>query len=420
MKKEELEALVRDIAGPVIQEQFSESIRKAQEAALGNRPSGIADTETRQFSGNRVGRGKSLDELSTDERSLLAARCVRYHLASRGDQDNALRSAKANKDELIVEAWERAMGDHYLKALNTDALSTGGALVPPEFASGIIELLRAKTAVRALGATVMPMNSGSLTMTFQDTASSSAYVGAQGDNIVASQPSVGQLHLHDKKLATLVPISNDVLRNGGPAADRLVRDDMVQSQSLKEDITFIRSDGTSGEPRGMKDWASTTYAANGTVNLANVTIDASRAIRELEDLDVPLVRAGWIMNPTTKWGLANARDGNGKYVWREEILDGRFLGYPYASTTQLPSNLGSGSDESELYFADFYSLIIAENESIMVDAMPGASYHNGSAVVSGFSRDETAFRAISLHDFGARQRGKEIAVVTGVKWASIT
>ena len=74
-----------------------------------------------------------------------------------------------------------------------------------------------------------------------------------------------------------------------------------------------------------------------------------------------------------------------------------------------------GSNESELYFADFYEVALGETSNLIIDASGSAAYHDGSNVVAAFSKDETVIRAIIEHDLGMRQ-DEALAVLTGVKW----
>ena len=90
------------------------------------------------------------------------------------------------------------------------------------------------------------------------------------------------------------------------------------------------------------------------------------------------------------------------------------------TTGEIPRNLGGGTDETEVYLAHFPTLVFAENEAMAIEAFPGGAYEEGGVVKSGISRDQTPIRAISLHDFGARQRGFEISVIQGVKWGKPT
>ena len=93
------------------------------------------------------------------EEGMLAARYLRLLAAGKGDPGRAADVAKS---------W----GDNYMaKSLNESVFSAGGALVPEEFMNELIPMLRAKTIVRSLGATSIPMNRGSLTMPFQNVGS---------------------------------------------------------------------------------------------------------------------------------------------------------------------------------------------------------------------------------------------------------
>jgi len=341
------------------------------------------------------------------EKGIMAARYLRLLAAGKGDPERASKIAKG---------W----GDNYMaKSLNESVFAAGGALVPEEFMNELIPLLRAKTVVRSLGATSIPMNRGSLTMPFQNGASTANYIG-ELQNIPASQPAYGQLALSAKKLVNLVPISNDLLQDSSFNVDSLVRDDMVRTMSLREDIAFIRDTGAANTPRGMRFWApaANILPMTAPVTLATITDDLFNAILLLENGNIPLDRAGWIMTPRTKSGLMRLRDLNGNFVYRDEMLRGQLLGFRYETTTQIPNNLGGGANESEVYFADFSSLVIAESSQLQVSVYEGGAFNDGAGVVSGISTDQTVIRAIARHDFGARQRGQEIAVITGVTWGT--
>ena len=387
MTLEDVKNLVKDLLGEEIADLRDEMTKQGEKAT------------------NNIQMFQQVQPAAPPEKGMRAARWLRAMAASKGDTDKASKIALDKfKDEEVS------------KALAASDFEGGGAIVPDEYVAEVIELLRAKTVVRSLGARPMPMNSGSLTMPFLSSGSSAAYVG-ENNNISKSEPEFGQLQLSAKKLAGLVPISNDLLRDSSPNVDNIVRDDMVQTLGLREDLAFIRDDGTENKPKGMRHWADTVRDRTTDGALANVVTDLSTAVRTLEQNDVDLVRGGWAMSPRTKWHLMSLLDGNGNYVFRGEMLGGNLMTFPFQVTTQIPNNLStlSGVVGSELYFADFNSLIIGENTQLLVDVFPGGAYHDGSAVVSGISSDQTVMRILARHDFGARHRGKEI-IVTNVDW----
>jgi HK97 family phage major capsid protein len=351
---------------------------------------------------------KAVEDMTAVERGNMAARCIRYLLACGNDPFRAIDTAAHYGDKILAETWE--------KALSESVFASGGALLPAEFSSAIIEELGAKAVVRKMGVSTMPMV-GSLTLPYFDSSMTAGYVG-ENSNITKSEPTFGQLQLSDKKLAALVPLSNDLLRTGGSRVDNAVRSHMVRVMGRKEDITFIRSDGSSNEPRGMLYWAVSGNKFNSAgTSLANVTSDLGNCIYYLESNNVELDSAGWLLSPRSKKALITMRDSNGHLVFKPEMDTGKLFGYPFAVTSQIPENLGGGSNQSEVYFAAFDALVISENESLMVEAFPGGAYYDGSAVQSGISQDQTVIRAIALHDFGAQYRGKEISVCQQVTWS---
>lgn len=336
----------------------------------------------------------------------------------------ALAAAKGNPmvASQIAEGW----GESGLFAnQNIGSGAAGGFLVPEAVSGEIIELLRPMSVIMSLQPTMVPLPNGNLTLNRQATGASASYIGEQ-QNIGATGVTFGQVKLSAKKLAALIPISNDLLRSASIAADRFVRDDLVMSLATRADLAFIRGSGTEFTPRGLR-YQLTGYAAieatniltaNATVNLANVTNDAARLELAIRNGDVTVIRPGWVMSPRTESYLQNLRDGNGNYVFPEMLARGVWRGKPYRVTTQIPDNLGGGSNESELYLADFGHIVVGEHMGIMVEMSSEAAYVDVAGTMqAAFSRDETIMRAIQQHDIGTRHL-RAIAVLTAVTWGA--
>ena len=342
----------------------------------------------------------------------------------------AMAAAKMNKlgtsgTVEVLKQWgdedlAAAMQDVQTKALAAGDATAGGFLVPTEFSNEVIELLRSRSVVRSLGARTVQMPTGTLKYPKIASGAAAAYVG-ENTNISKSEETFGQLSLTFKKLAVLTPISNDLLRYSSPSADSIVRDDLVSAMATKEDNSFIRGTGTDATPKGLLNWcvADQKIAANGTVNLANITDDLGQLVVKLKQADIPMITPGWIMAPRTEQKLATIQNANGAFVFRDEILRGTLWGYPCGVTTNIPitqDTTGAGNDnESEIYLVDFAQVIIGESQGLLVDASQEAAYHDGSNVQAAFSLDQTVVRAIAEHDLGLRH-DKAIAMLTGVTW----
>lgn len=318
----------------------------------------------------------------------------------------------------IAESW----GQSGLFAQQSGVTGTAGGFLIPEDVSGeLIELLRPASVVMSLNPLIMPMDNGNLSINRINVGTTATYIGELQDT-PATGVQFGQLKLSSKKLAALVPISNDLLRSASIAADRVVRDDMVLSLATRADLAFIRGAGSQFAPLGFRNQligsafeTTNILAANATVNLVNVTSDLGRLELALLNANIPMVRPGWIFSPRTMMYLMNLRDGNGNYAF-PEVQQGMLRGKPYRATMQVPSNLGGGTNESEIYLADFAHVIVGEQQGIELAISTEAAYRDsGNNVQASFSRDETVVRAIALHDFGMRHL-PAVAVLTGVTW----
>jgi len=338
------------------------------------------------------------------DKGLQVARMVRALAATKGDPERAAVYAKKNFDD-----------DEIVKALEVSTPQAGGYIVPEQYSAEIIELLRPQTVVRRMGAVTVPMPTGTLNIPTLAGGGSASYIGENTD-IPKTQPSFGTVQLTWKKLAAIVPISNDLLRFSSPAADMIVRDDLVAAMAQREDAAFIRDDGQNNTPKGLRFWAPSVNAipANATASLDTVTTDLGKLVLALKQANVRFIRPGWLMSPRTEMYLLTLRDGNGNYAFRPEMLAGRLFGYPYAVTTQIPENLEG--NETEVYLVDFADAIIGESTQLIIDASTEASYID-DGLKSAFSLDQTVIRVIAEHDFAMRHAAS-VAVLTGVKWGA--
>jgi HK97 family phage major capsid protein len=406
--------MVKDLVG----KEVAEVVKAAVAAALANQPNYAArmfDDPAAQAKGGKV-RDKGLD----------VGAYVRCLAAARNDKEKAVHVAKMWGYKDVAAALEKSIA----KAMSEGDPTAGGFLVPQEFSSDVIELLRAAGVVRSLDPLVVPMSSGTLKIPRITTGTSASYIG-ENTNIGKTQLATGQLTLTFKKLAALVPISNDLLRYSAPSADGIVRDDLVRAISAREDQAFIRDDGTSGTPRGLKYQidSGNKFNANGTVSLANVTIDLGKAMRFIMDANISLiiqqgtaspsvdVRPGWIFAPRTWQYLTTLLTANGNYAFRDEMMRGTLWGFPYRVTSQVQTTLGTTGAQSEVYFGCFAHAVIGEAQGLIIDASQEAAYHDGTNVVAAFSQDQTVIRVIAEHDFAVRH-SRAFSLIEQVTWGA--
>ncbi|HWP59537.1 MAG TPA: phage major capsid protein [Candidatus Acidoferrales bacterium] len=395
MTREELKGYIEEVLKTALGSDFKERQQQMQQAQT--------EWMKQMMSGGH--------KQETIDKAAVVARIIKCLAANKGDAEKGAAWAKKAGWDM-----EDPINKEVFKALAAGNAEAGGFLIPPDYSSSIIDLLRAKAVVRASGAVQIPMPLGTLTVPKLTAGASASYVG-ENKNIAKTEQKFGQLKLTYRKLAALVPLSNDLLRFNAYGVDTIVRNDLVNAIRLREDLAFIRDDGSQDTPKGLRHWipSANAIAANGTVNLANVTSDLGKLILALEEANVMFISPGWLMAPRSKAYLMTVRDANGNFAFREEMLGGQLWGFPFQVTTQIPKNLGGGGNESEVYFVDFADAVIGDALSIIIDASGEAAYFDGTEVVAAFSRDQTVVRAITQHDFGMRH-DESAAVLTGVTW----
>jgi len=340
-----------------------------------------------------------------NEKGLGFARFLRAMASGKGDPERAAKYAN--------KLW--GADNEITKILQASDDSAGGVFAPTGISSEVIELLQERAVFRAMGPTIVPMPTGSLQIPKITGGATASYIG-ETQNIAITEQTTGMINLTWKKLAAMIPISNDFLRYESYGADSMIRNDTVAALATREDLAFMRGDGTEHTPKGMLHYvpSANTFDANATVNLANVTSDVADALLRLRNAHCRMLKVGWLWNPRTTMWLKQIRDTNGNFAFKDEMDRGMFWGFPYLDTTNIPINLGGGT-ESEIYLVDYADMILGEAGQLMVDTSTEASYWDGSALQSAYSKDLTLMRVIAHHDLGVRHDAS-IVVITAVKW----
>ena len=327
-----------------------------------------------------------------------------------------LAIAHGGKDKNAASQYAQSLGyPDVAAAMNKTTPSAGGYIVPTGYVAEIIELLRPSSVVRASGVRSIRLPNGRLNMGRQN-GSSTANYGSEGADIVKSEPTLTNFELNAKKLTALVPISNDLIRYADPSALAFVMDDMRATMGAREDLAFLRDNGSGDLVKGLRYAANpgNIIPATASPTLVTITQDRGKALAAIKRANVPTVAPVWVMHPDVEQYLMDLRDGNGNLAF-PEMARGVWGSVPYKTTTQIPTNLGTGTNETEIYLYEASQCVIGDALDMVLDVSQEASYIDGGTLVSAYSRDQTVVRAISAHDFGLRH-DRAAAVLTGVTW----
>lgn len=326
-----------------------------------------------------------------------------------------------HRPESAVEWASKRWGENHpvvhALAVTSSTVSGGGSFVPEMFSSEMIEFLRATAVVRRMNPQTLGMV-GTLRVPRINAGATASYKG-EGAPPNATQPTTGDIILTAKKLIGIMPFSNDWLRRSVPGAEEMFRTDLVDALATREDLAFIRGDGLSDTPKGLRNLmaAANAVASSGTFDVPTTRKELSQLENKLMSADVKMRRPGWLFAARTFTGLKSLLTTNGVAAF-PELAQGQLMGYPFAVTTQIPINLGGGGNESEVYLADFAEVVVGDELNMLVDVFNEGSYlDSAGATQSLVSNDETAVRIISEHDIALRH-DTAVAVLTAVTWTA--
>lgn len=413
MNAKALADLVTDVAGKV----FTEKSAEMREQLAANKAA-AAEQEANNAPGfEAAAKGELQGATNPEDFGMNAVKFMMSLFQAGDDPKKALELAHRRKDKNMTLAFEKSIS---MKALETSPLANGGALIPQEFSKEIIEFLRNKSVVLKSGARQVNMPNGSLTISKQSGTAALSYLG-EGDNYTASQPSFGDIVLNAKKAGGIVPISEELLSDSSFDTAQLVRDDLLGALATLNDVTMLRSAGGENKPRGLRYQVASanvlTQSKLGTVaTIAEKTYDLARLLQLVYDSNVPGTRNGWVMSNRDYVHLSTLRNSNNGFAF-PELQKGMLLNHPVLFTGNVPTNLGAGT-ESEIYFGDWSQMVIGETGGIKLTTLPGAAYHDGTSVVSSFSKDQVPVKVRLRNDMKLRH-DTGFGVLTGVTWGGV-
>ncbi len=298
------------------------------------------------------------------------------------------------------------------KALAEGSDTAGGYLVPVEHSGKLVEMLRARAAVRAAGATIVPMASDTLQIPSQ-TGGATAYWVAENAQISASDQTWGQVELQARKLAALTKLSAELFEDSDPAVEALVMADLARVLALEEDAKYLRGDGENNTPKGLEHISgvnvdTATLGANGGTPDFDTLADMLYA---LDADNVPAEGRGWIVHPRTVNTLRQIKDSSDKYLWADPSAPGdppTLWGYPVYTTTSVPINQtqGTSSDCSTVYLGCWPELVIGQRKALELRASDAAG--------NAFEYDQVFIRAIMRVDANVRHAAS-FEVLKGVR-----
>lgn len=262
----------------------------------------------------------------------------------------------------------RAMAGAGYRDLVVGTPTAGGNLVATNLmAMSFIELLRAKTRLIEMGATVMSDLVGNAAIPRQ-TAGASHYWVAENGAPTESQASFDQVPMSPKTVGAYTDFSRRLLLQASLDVEMFVRADLALCLALGIDYAGLFGTGASNQPTGIFNASGVgaiTPATNGQAPTWDHMVQLEEAVAVA---NADMGSLSYVTNAKVRSKLKRTQrfaSTNGEPVWgvgrdsRSGI--GEVNGYDAYVTNQIPSNLvqGSASNCSAIGYGNWSDLIIA-------------------------------------------------------------
>lgn len=170
------------------------------------------------------------------------------------------------------------------------------------------------------------------------------------------------MRLTAKSLAGYTVVSRELLEDVSNL-DAQLSAAFAQQFALAVDKMALYGTGSSNQPTGIKSISGVTnlsMPASGVISDYNFLIDAVGDLRDSNENPTAVIYA-----PRTERKLGKLVDSTGQPLAVPPYLDG----LPRLSTNQIPTNLGTGTNESDMFVGDFSQLLVGVRTDLQISIL---------------------------------------------------
>lgn len=273
----------------------------------------------------------------------------KYMVFPTQDDANGDNLKDMSKEQRMVKFFQSMLfGDFTtVKALSSGTGATGGYLVPQEFRNDVIMALMKQPIIRNY-AIVIPVNT--LTGTVPKlTGSVTTYWEGENATMTASDPAFGQLQFTCRRLNGLNYTSRELFNYSGVQLYNLLVQLFADAIKKAEDAAFMTGDGN-GKPTGLRSASVQSVAQAGAAISADDIINAYYKLPSQYRANAVFLLHNDVIAKVNK-----LKDSTGRYLWQDSLAADKpatLLGRPVLEQNDIPTNLGVGLNESEIWFGD--------------------------------------------------------------------
>jgi len=220
------------------------------------------------------------------------------------------------------------------RAMLAGNASAGGYTVQTDVLGGsMIEQLRNRLVLESLGVRRLTDLRGDVSIPKQ-TAGATAYWLAEGETVVGSEQTFGQLNLTPKRVVSNTAYSKQLLAQSSLDAEFFVRDDLMKAIATAIDAAGISGSGVGAEPKGILN----------TTGIGSVTFggapDWAKVVNFETQVSADNADSGSLAYLTSsavrgKFKSTEKSANTGLYLWGENQT---VNGYTAAVSNQVPDN----------------------------------------------------------------------------------
>jgi HK97 family phage major capsid protein/HK97 family phage prohead protease len=311
---------------------------------------------------------------------------VPYEVQQRRSVSPAALQMHARSRMAGATDWSRIEGvNQHLTRADVVGTTTAGGYLVETINLSFIELLRNRTVLFRLGATVLSGLVGNVNIPKQTGAATAMWLSSETTQITEVEQTFGQLAFSPHTVGGYTEISRLLLLQSSPDIEGIVNADLAAIVGIAVDLAGLNGSGASGQPHGVIGLAGVGTGTGTTIGLGGLlTAQASVGAANV----VP-VRGGWASTFTVSSLLRQRVEFTNTYspLWYGSIWDGVMVGYPALASNQIPSG--------DLIFGDWAQIVVAEWGVLEVEVNPYANFQAGIIGV----------RAIMTVDIGVRYPG---------------
>ena len=247
----------------------------------------------------------------------------------------------------------------------------GGSSVD-EYIDGAMfaDVLRARSAVVALGARVLPGLSSDLAIPRKTAATTASWLTEVGP-AASTDPTMDNVTLRPKRIGAYTDVSRQLVIQSSVDMESLIQRDLAETLLLEQDRVALFGTGAGNQPTGVASTVGIGSVVGGPngLALAYTHILALESTVAGANAMLDIGACGYAINPATRAKLKRTAKITGEVsdpIMGDDLPDANGLaplnGYRCAVSTQLPGNgtKGSGTNLSTVIFGDWSQLLIGQ------------------------------------------------------------